>query len=271
MIAAVGQFEAGTDVSANLEACIELVDQAAARGAELVVLPELSMYFTTDSGDIFSAVAEPLDGKFVSTLGKRAAKHRMHVIAGVFESNPEGLPYNSIVSLEPTGKVMGTNHKTHLCDAFGIRESDAITPGTTSQPFVEKMGELSVGSFVCYDLRFPESGRRLLDAGAEVMAVPAAWISGFGKEDQFATLIKARAIENVSYVLAANQTGPFRSGYSMIVDPFGVVLASAGEGFGVATAEISAARLNAVRGKVPALQHRRFDIVPTAAAAASLA
>jgi len=270
VIAAVGQFEAGTDVSANLEACVELVDQAAARGAELIVLPELSMYFPLDTGDVFSAVAEPLDGRFVSTLGERAAKHRMHVVAGFVESNPDGLPYNSVVSLDPNGKVIGTNHKTHLVDAFGVRESAGITPATTAQPFVGKMGELSLGAFVCYDLRFPETARRLVDAGAEVMAVPAAWISGYGKEDQFATLIKARAIENVSYILAANQIGPVQSGYSMIVDPFGVVLASGGESFGVATADISAARLNAVRGKVPALQHRRFDIIPTAAAARSL-
>lgn len=262
MIAAVGQFEAGTDVSANLEACVELVDKAASRGAELIVLPELSMYFSTEPGDIFSAVAEPLDGKFVSTLGERAAKYGMHIIAGVFETNPDGLPYNSVVSLDPAGKVMGTYHKTHLFNAFGIRETDAITAGATTEPFVEKMGEMSVGAFVCYDLRFPESARRLIDRGADLIALPAAWMSGPGKEDQFATLVKARAIENVSYVLAANQTGFARSGYSMIVDPFGAVLAAAGEGPAVITAEISAERLNAVRSKVPALGHRRFAVIP---------
>jgi predicted amidohydrolase len=184
------------------------------------------------------------------------------VVVGTYEKNPGGLPYNTLVALDGRGAVVGCYRKVHLYDAFGYRESEGIAAGSPGQPLVFSLDGFHFGAFTCYDLRFPESARAAVDAGADVLLVPAMWIRGPGKEDHWNTLLKARAIENTCYVLAANQTGALATGYSMVVDPAGVVVANAGEESGLIVADLSRERLSRVRRQVPVLGNRRFAVVP---------
>ncbi|MBX7444839.1 carbon-nitrogen hydrolase family protein [Arthrobacter sp. MAHUQ-56] len=262
MTIAAAQFSAGTDVRENTTAAGRQIAAAAAAGAELVVLPESSLYGTSEGAGAIAAIAEDLDGPFIRSISGWAKEHRIAVLVGTYEPGPDGLPYNTLVALDRHGEVMGCYRKVHLYDAFGYRESEGIAPGRADKPFVFTLGGWRFGTFTCYDLRFPESARAAVDAGAEVLLVPAMWIRGPGKEDHWATLLKARAIENTAYVLAANQTGPLATGYSIAVDPAGVVVANAGEERGLILARPSRERLRRVRARVPVLENRRYAVVP---------
>lgn len=259
---AAGQFSAGKDPQTNLAHIEQLMELAAQGGAELLVLPESSLYAASGPPGALAEVAEPLDGPFISTVAALAARLGLPVVLGTTEANPEGLPFNTLVALSMEGKVQGVYRKIHLYDAFNYLESDGIGPGPIGQPYLLSSDELQLGMMTCYDLRFPESARYLVDAGANVLLLPAMWIAGPGKEDHWSTLVRARAIENTSYVVTANQCGPLATGYSMIVDPFGVVVANAGEAPGVIFADLSNDRIDAVRARMPALQNRRFKVVP---------
>lgn len=262
MKVALGQFSAGTDPAGNTTAAGLLIEAAAEAGAELVVLPESSLFATGDAADAVAAVAEELDGPFVTAIAALAKRHGIAVVVGTYEKGPGGLPYNTLVALDSSGDVLGYYRKVHLYDAFGYRESDGISAGSPEEPLVFRLGGFRFGAFTCYDLRFPESARSAVDAGAEILLVPAMWIRGPGKEDHWATLLKARAIENTAYVLAANQTGALATGYSMAVDPAGVVTANAGEQPGLLLADLSRDRLEQVRSRVPVLANRRYAVVP---------
>jgi deaminated glutathione amidase len=262
MKVALGQFSAGTDPAGNTTAAGRLIQLAAEAGAELVVLPESSLFATSEGAGAVAAVAEELDGPFVTGIANLARQHNITVVVGTYEKRPGGLPANTLVALGSSGTFLGCYRKVHLYDAFGYRESEGIAAGSPEEPMVFSLGGFRFGAFTCYDLRFPESARSAVDAGADVLLVPAMWIRGPGKEDHWATLLKARAIENTAYVLAANQGGPLATGYSMAVDPAGVVIANAGEEPGLVLAELSRDRLSQVRTRVPVLQNRRFAVVP---------
>lgn len=258
---AAGQFAAGTDTTANLQALLPLIEQAARGGAELVLLPETSLYATTEPSTVLAAIAQPLDGPFVSGIADQARRLGIAVVVGTIEKNPDGLPWNTTVTIGADGRVGESYRKVHLYDAFGYAESDGVSPGEICPPFVLDHGDLKLGVFTCYDLRFPESARRVVDAGANVLLAPACWVAGPGKEDQWATLLRARAIENTVYVVSANQSGPLGTGHSIAVDPAGVVIANAGETPGLVFADLSAARIEAIRARNPSLANRRFQVV----------
>lgn len=262
---ASGQFSAGTDIDENLASVVALLGEAAAGGAELLLLPEMSSYATSEPPSALAAIAQPLDGPFITGVAAAAAARSLPTVVGTIEENPDGLPYNTLVAIDAEGGITATYRKVHLYDAFGYAESDGISAGELTEPFVLELGDLRIGAFTCYDLRFPESARRLIDAGANVILLPAMWIVGPGKEDAWTTLVRARAIENTAYVVSANQTGPLATGNSIIVDPAGVVIAAAGEAPGVVFAELDPARLDAVRARVPSLANRRFTVVPRTA------
>lgn len=260
---AIGQFAAGTDKAANLAAITGLVQDAAAAGAAVAVLPENSMYSDATPGADARAWAEPLDGPFARDLARLARTAGLTVVAGMTESLPgEARAANTLVAVSDTGQPLGVYRKIHLYDAFGYRESDRIKPAAHATPLTFACGGISFGAMTCYDLRFPEMARRVVDAGADALLLPAAWVAGPAKEDHWVTLVRARAIENTAWVLAAGQTGPVCAGQSMIVDPMGVVLASAGEAPGIAVAELDRARLQAVRQRNPSLANRRFTVTP---------
>jgi deaminated glutathione amidase len=252
------QFAAGTDVETNLEVISRLVAAAAAEGAELAVLPEAAMHDFGAPDLALGPVAQQVDGPFVSALAGLARRYDLALVAGMFEVSDDPLrPFNTLVAVDAGGKVVATYRKAHLYDSFGYRESDRLVAGGTD-PVVVSLGGLSCGLMTCYDLRFPEFARALVDAGAEVVVVPAAWVSGPLKEDHWVTLLRARAIENTVYLVAAAQTGRTYSGRSMVVDPMGVVVAGLGDEEGVASAEVDAERLAAVRLRNPSLANRRL-------------
>lgn len=263
MFAAVAQFSATVDKDANLETVGRLVEQAAERGAALVVLPENSMYSNPDPTADVTAETEAVDGRFGSAVAALASKHTIAVVAGMTErpSATGDRATNAVLAVDAQGRSLGVYRKVHLYDAFGYRESDRIQPHRP-QPLTFELDGLTFGVMTCYDLRFPEMTRFLVDAGAEAIIVPAAWVAGPVKEDHWLTLCRARAIENTAYVLASGQTGPICIGQSAIIDPMGQLVAGAGEAPGIAGGSIEAARVQAVRDRNPSLANRKFDVVP---------
>lgn len=266
MRVAVVQFTAGDDKAANRERLVAAVADAAASGAELVAAPEAAMHPFGAPDVPLAPVAEPLDGPFVAALADAASTHRVTVVAGMFEQVPgdDGHAYNTVVALGPDGGLLGRYRKQHLFDALGWVESDRLRAGAAGERLVFACGDVTVGVMTCYDLRFPELARALADDCATLLAVPSAWVAGPLKEDQWATLVRARAIENVLYVAAADQGPPTYAGNAMVVDPFGVVVARGGEVDGVLVADVDPARVAACRKRMPSLQHRRWDVLPRA-------
>ncbi len=265
----VGQFAAGRDVRRNRERVVELIRRAGDAGADLVVLPEASQHPFGGPADRLADVAEPLDGPFATAVAEAAAAAGLVAVAGMFESIPgDERVFNTVVAAGPRGPL-GHYRKLHLFDALGWRESDRIRaagldPADPAAALLTlDLGELTVGVLTCYDLRFPELARALVDAGATLLALPSAWVAGPLKEAHWLTLVTARAIENTCYVAAADQAPRDYAGQSVVVDPMGVPLARLGEVDGaVAVAEVSAERVKAVREVLPTLNHRRYTVVP---------
>jgi predicted amidohydrolase len=260
---AVAQFAPGEDRVHNRDVAAGLIAVAASRGARLVVLPEYSSYFTDPLGGSFARNAEPLDGDFVTGLARAAREHGVHVVAGLVERTDVSHKFsNTLVAVSPAGDVVATYRKQHLYDAFGAQESQWVVPGDLVDPELFEVDGIPVGLQTCYDLRFPEVTRRLADAGALLVAVPAEWVRGPLKEHHWTTLLAARAIENTLYVAAADHPPSIGVGASAIVDPMGVTVAGLGETTGVAVGEVSSARVREVRDRNPALRLRRYRVTP---------
>jgi predicted amidohydrolase len=260
---AVAQFAPGDDKAANLERIRDLATTATSRGAKLVVFPEYSSYFTPEMGEHSVAAAETLDGPFVAGLEAIAKVLNIHLVVGMLEASEDEKRFsNTLVALDPAGGLVAKYRKIHLYDAFGQSESDWVVPGPIEIPETFVLGGLTVGLQTCYDIRFPEVTRRLVDAGADLVALPSEWVRGPLKEQHWRTLVTARAIENTIYIAAADQAPPIGAGNSMIVDPMGIELATIGEGTDVAVAWASPDRVAEVRAVNPALGLRRFGILP---------
>ncbi|TAM68590.1 MAG: carbon-nitrogen hydrolase family protein [Microbacteriaceae bacterium] len=258
---AVAQFAPGADREQNLATIRDLTTAAATRSARLVALPEYSSFFVDPVGPAMVEAAEVLDGPFVTALGALASELGVHIVAGMAELVADAHKFsNTLVAVDPAGRVEATYRKQHLYDAFGGRESDWVLAGELATPQLFDVDGLRVGLQTCYDLRFPELTRLIVDAGAELVLVPAEWVRGPLKEHHWSTLITARAIENTVYVAAADHTPPIGVGLSTIVDPMGVALATLGERTDVALAAISSARVAQVRTLNPALALRRYTV-----------
>lgn len=263
LVVAVAQFAPGAEVAANLTRMRELAADAAQRRADLVVFPEYSQFFAPELGPDWAAAAEPLDGPFVAALSALGRELGVAIAAGLAERRAPGPRFsNTIVVLDGAGELLTVYRKLHLYDAFGARESDWIEPGELGEPAVFELGGIRIGVQTCYDLRFPEVTRRLVDAGAELVLLPAEWVRGPLKEHHWRTLITARAIENTVWVAAADHAPPVGVGGSLIVDPMGVAVASLGEQSDVALAPVTRERLAEVRRVNPSLALRRFRVVP---------
>jgi len=260
---AVAQFAPGADARDNLASIRSLVADAVARGARLVVFPEYSSFFVPSLGQQLVDAAEPLDGPFVAGLVGLAREFGVYLVAGLVESSDEPSRFsNTLVAVSPEGELVATYRKLHLYDAFGDKESTWVKPGEVEEPQTFDVDGFTVGLQTCYDLRFPEVTRRLVDAGATLVLVPSEWVRGPLKEHHWRTLLIARALENTIYIAAADHMPPIGVGNSMIVDPMGVELASIGEIRDVATAVLRPARIATVRALNPALELRRFSVVP---------
>jgi predicted amidohydrolase len=214
-------------------------------------------------GTDWLAAAESLDGPFVEGLGDLANETGAIIVAGFIEVGTRADRFrNTVAAVAPDGRVLSVSRKLHLYDAFGATESDWAEPGAIEPPQLFDAAGLRVGVQTCYDLRFPEVTRRLVDAGAELVLVPSEWVAGPGKVHAWRTLLAARAIENTVYVAAADHVGPVGVGHSMIVGPDGEVLAELTDDIAVAVAAVDTGHVAQVRRENPALQLRRFRVEP---------
>ncbi|GAA2579228.1 carbon-nitrogen hydrolase family protein [Actinomadura fulvescens] len=266
MRVALCQISVGDDPHENLQTALGAIAEAAATpgGADLAVLPEATV---VRFGNDLAAAAEPLDGPFVTALRDAAREHGTAVVAGVFEPASGGRVHNTVVGIDADGGLAGSYRKIHLFDAFGDRESDDVAPG--DKPVVLDLAGTRVGLITCYDVRFPELARALVDQGAEVLVVPAAWAQGVFKEEHWTTLVRARAIENTTWVVAVDKA-PDRSrpprgapggvGRSQLIDPMGTVVADLGPFPAVRVADLDPGVTAQVRAFLPALEHRRPDL-----------
>ena len=247
----VHQWASGLDPAANRARLAEGITA----GADLVVFPEAFARDFGEAGSDVSAVAEPLDGPFAQELSRLADAASCTVAAGMFEvAEDPARPHNTLLV---RGATEAAYRKIHLYDSFGYRESDRLTGGAP-EPVVVDVAGWRVGLMTCYDLRFPELARRLVDDGAEVIVVPAAWLPGERKVEHWRTLLAARAIENTCFVVGAAQPEPRYCGHSAVIGPLGETLAAAGGPEDTLEATLDRADLLAARRTNPSLANRRL-------------
>ena len=230
---AIGQFGAGEDKTANLRKIKRLAQTAAENGAEMLFLPEYSMFYAkVNARSKNPAAAEPCDRAFIIELGRICCENGLWLAAGMYERT-DGLPYNTIAVLDSCGNLRGTHRKTRLYDAFGYRESDECCAGREPfSPIDTPAGRL--GIITCFELRFPALAAEQKRRGADLLFVPAGWVQGENKLLHWRTLLCARAIENGLTVLGADQYAPGQFiGHSMAFAPNGVSLGALGEEEGV--------------------------------------
>ncbi len=265
-IAAI-QMVSGLDVAENLAAAAELLTQAAARGARLAVLPENFALMGQRESDKLAAREAEDEGPMQTFLAEQAARHRLWLVGGTIPLRVAGDDNRvraACLLFDDRGRRVARYDKVHLFDvqvvgsAERYAESATIAPGDRYVTADTALGRL--GLAVCYDLRFPEQFRALVDQGMELLALPAAFTATTGLA-HWETLLRARAIENQCYVIASAQGGKHANGRetygdSLIIDPWGEVLARLPQGPGVVLAEFSRERLENVRRQFPALQHR---------------
>jgi predicted amidohydrolase len=261
----VAQVAVTADHAANRQTVLDAFEAAERAEADLLVLPEYASAY--DSHGVGPEHAEPLDGPFVTLLRARAREHGVAVIAGVTLPGSDGVrAVNALVVVDGAGELAGVYRKVHLYDAFGYQESERLEPGPAdAEPVTLRLGGLTFGVLTCYDLRFPESARRLVDAGADVLVYPAAWVAGPLKADHWRTLLQARAIENTAVVLGVGMTGKGVTGRTLLAGPDGVVGLELGEEQAYRTVDLDPALLAAVRKTNPSLANRRYTVVPTEA------
>jgi len=263
-VAAV-QMTSTEDVQKNLETAERLTRAAIADGAALVVLPECFAVLGPEQGKLAIAEALPAGGPILGRFSSLAKEHGVELVLGGFwERGADARKVrNACVHLGPDGSVRAVYRKIHLFDVdlpdgTRLRESDTVEPGSEPVATETRFGVL--GLSVCYDLRFPELYRKLVDKGAIALTIPAAFTLTTGK-DHWHVLLRARAIESQCYVIAAAQTGRHFGqrvsyGHALICDPWGTVLAECGEGEGYAIATLDTEVVARVRGAVPSLAHR---------------
>lgn len=258
---AVCQFAPTASREDNRDRIAAMTADAAARGARLIVFPEYASYFVNPMDETLAANAETLDGDFVSTLTALAADHGVVIVAGLVERASDAQHvHNTLVAVRGDG-ILATYRKQHLYDAFGQTESDWIEAGDLGAATFDVAG-IRFGLMTCYDLRFPEVARTLVDAGADALVVPAEWVRGPLKEHHWTVLLAARAIENTTYVIAADHPAPVGVGHSQIIDPQGVVIAGVGSTDGIAVAAVESSAIDRVRDTNPSLRVRRYAVVP---------
>jgi predicted amidohydrolase len=262
---ALVQLDASGDVEANVARAAALAEEAARGGARLVALPEYLQYRGPDAG--FRASARPIPGPHSEVFCAVARRAGAWILVGsVAESSGDpDRPYNTSILVAPDGSIVARYRKVHLFDVAVERgpvdtESARVSPG--DRPVVADVDGIRLGLSICYDLRFPELYRALALAGAEILAVPANFMERTGR-DHWEVLLRARAIENAAYVLAPSQIGGPRGqpafGRSMVIDPWGTIVAQAPDNVTIVHAELDLDRAAAIRRQIPVLANRRPD------------
>jgi len=261
----VCQLNSREDRDENLRVARELLERAAGAGATLAVLPEYVDYLGPGKN---APKPEGVDGEFAQFFASAARELGIWVHAGSFhETGPdESRTYNTTLIFDPSGSLVTTYRKIHLYDVeipgrVSYHESKSVAPGSST--VVAEIDGVRTGLSICYDLRFPELYRRLaVEGAAHVLVVPAAFMLHTGR-DHWEVLLRARAIENQCFVVAAAQIGnhePGRTcfGRSMIIDPWGTVVAQAPDTVGIVTADLDLSRLEQIRAELPSLANRRL-------------
>ena len=259
MRVALAQVVTGRDLAGNLALVEDYARQARAGGAELVVFPEAAM---RAFGNSLLDIAQPLDGPWASRVRAIAAELGIVIVAGMFTpgtASDGGGVRKVRNTLLVTGPGVETSYdKIHLFDAFGFAESDTVAAG--SEPVTFGLGGMTFGLATCYDIRFPEQFRLLLDAGAQLFVVPAAWPAA--RVEHWRLLGRARALENQCYMVQCNTAGTHAGvemgGRSQVVDPWGAVLAEAGTAEEVLSVEIDPESVATTRETFPVLADRRL-------------
>lgn len=259
------EIEAG-DVAGNVDRALAAIARAAKRGADLVALPELFNvgYFAFD---LYERHAEPLEGETLTRLRAAAADHGVAVLAGTIVEDlaaTEGVPTPAAEGLANTAVLFDANgecalvYRKHHLFGYESAETELLVPGERIE--TADVCGFTVGVTTCYDLRFPELYRELVDAGVELCCVPSAW--PYPRIEHWETLSRARAIENQCYVATVNGSGTFTDaellGRSSVYDPWGVTVASSGDEPTLVTATIEPTRVASVREEFPALRDRRL-------------
>lgn len=265
-LAAAIQMTSVPDLQQNLGQAEELIDLAVRQGAELIGLPENFSFLGEEEEKLAQAEAIAQESeKFLKIMAQR---FQVTILGGGFPVPVgKGKVYNTAVLVGSTGEELARYEKVHLFDVNvpdgnTYQESVSVLAGLRMPPVHPSKDLGNLGLSVCYDVRFPELYRHLSQMGAEVLFTPAAFTAYTGK-DHWQVLLQARAIENTCYIIAPAQTGRHYAmrqthGHAMIVDPWGTVLADAGEKPGMAIAAIEPSRLEQVRRQMPSLQHRVF-------------
>ncbi|MBV4397447.1 carbon-nitrogen hydrolase family protein [Advenella alkanexedens] len=262
---AVAQFPAVNDIAANKKYIHDLTLQAVAEGVELLVFPEAAMCSFGSDLPTLREIAQQHSPAFIEYMQGLARSHQMNIIVGVLslsDDPAEERVTNRLLVMNAQGEVIVRYTKLHVYDAFNFKESDKVKPGDIKADGSElglfKIKDFMIGLVNCYDLRFPELSRALAVKGADVISVSAAWIAGPYKENHWEILLRARAIENTSYVLASGQTAPRCAGNSMIIDPMGSIVAGCADQPGLAVKVLEKERIQQVRNILPCLENRRY-------------
>jgi nitrilase len=266
--AAAIQMATGPNVSANLLTAEQLVEDAVNDNAGLIVLPENFAYMGKAESDVLAIKEQQGDGPLQNFLSQLASKHGIWIVGGTvpIECCDQSKVFASSLVYNDRGEQVARYDKIHLFDVHLVEadehysESSTIEPGSETCVIDTPFGKL--GLAICYDLRFPELFRNLVDRGVEIIALPAAFTAITGKA-HWETLVRARAIENLSYVVAAAQGGFHLSGretygHSMIVDPWGSVLAQVPRGPGSVSVKIDIDFLSNTRRNFPCIDHRKL-------------
>ena len=262
------QMRSGDDLATNLATSKHLIEQAVAEGSQLVVLPECFSFLGRGEGDKLPITEsfDPPTGPIAGLLGEAASKHGIWIVGG---GTPEAVPgdarrtYNTALVVAPSGALVARYRKIHLFDVdipggATLRESDATAPG--AELVVVDIAGAPVGLSICYDVRFPELYRRLVkERGAEILLVPAAFTAHTGAA-HWHVLLRARAIEEQAYVVAAAQWGRHNEkresyGHTLIADPWGTIVGEQAEGDGVVVATLEGAAVAKRRTQMPVLEH----------------
>ncbi|HRX61061.1 MAG TPA: carbon-nitrogen hydrolase family protein [Candidatus Competibacter sp.] len=266
-ILAAIQMVSGPNIAENLAVAAELLAQAAAEGARLAVLPENFALMGRGEGDKVVVRETEGEGPIQAFLAEQASRHRLWLVGGTIPlrtASDERRVRAACLLFDDRGQQVARYDKVHLFDvqvvgsAERYAESDTIEPGDRYVVANTPLGRL--GLAVCYDLRFPEQFRALVDRGMEILVLPAAFTAATGRA-HWETLLRARAIENQCYVVASAQGGQHANGRethgdSLIIDPWGEILRRLPQGAGVVLAEFERERLEKIRRQFPALQHR---------------
>ena len=263
---ALVQMDSQNDKGENLKQACAFIDEAAAHGASLICFPEVMNLIGRNIGE--GGGKEPVDGYTMKFLKEKAVRHGVYIHSGsITEEVPgEKTSRNTSVLISPEGEILGTYRKLHmfditLADGTPFNESDKVIPGDDIVTIPTELG--TFGMSICYDIRFPELYRIMALRGAQILFTPASFTMPTGK-DHWEPILRARAIENGCYVVAAGQIGtkPAYAAYgnSMVVDPWGTVIARAKDMPGLTYAEIDLDYLYKIRKQIPSLNNRRTEL-----------